>query len=62
MTGLLRLGDKAWGPRNQQSLSAWHSGGNRIWNILFVDLSVCLIWAGDYFRDLQSHPFDPFFS
>lgn len=29
---------------------------------LFVYSSVCLIWAGDYFGDLQSHPFDLFFS
>lgn len=63
MSGVPSPGHQAGGPPKQKPLSAWDSGRDRTGNIcLLVYLVLCLIWAGDYFRDLPSHPFDLFFS
>lgn len=63
MTGGPGLGHKAQHPHKQKFLFAGDSGGNRTGIFcLFVYWVAGLIWARGYFRALQSHPFDLFFS
>lgn len=59
MMEVASLGHEAWGLLH--CVSTW-SAGRKTFLAMFVYLVACLMWVGDYFRDLQSALFDPFFS